>query len=416
MWHTFVMELKSSLRTPAVLFWMIAFPVMLSTLIQGVFGGIASGEVTLEPAPVAVVADETWTANRGADLFISMFASSDGKSATTATNGGTALFTRVDADDVAEAQALMHDGKALAYVSAQDSGQLTLTLSQAAAADIAQVKSGGSDGRAWSLITLGTMVEQYNERSLIIADAVRQAAAKDPGKLADTAWIARLADVNMGTLTKPVPGIRHADTMARYHFAILAMSMLMAMSTACSMLTTLQANLSHLGARVSVSPLSRRARIGAVLLASWLVTFLCMLVVYAYMRIVLHASIPGREGLAVLAIALGSGTASCLGLALGAIPTLSLGTKSGLSVAISLTLSIFTGLYGNMSFADSIQRAVPALQYLNPAKQMCNLFYDLLAYDSLTPFARTVGVLALTTALALALAAIELRKVQYEHL
>ena len=298
----------------------------------------------------------------------------------------------------------------------QDSGDLRLTLSQRAATDIAQTKSGGSDGQAWSLITLGTLVEQYNERSRIVTQAIVQAAANDPSKLTDSAWIAALAGANLEEITRQASGIRHADGMVRYHVAILAMSILMAMTMTCNMLSALQANLSPLGARVSVSPLSRLARIGAVMLSSWLATFLCMLIVYAYMRVALGVSFPGREELAILAIALGSGMANCLGLALGAIPVISLGVKSGISVAFSLVLSIFTGLYGNMAFADSVQRAVPALQYLNPAKQVTNLFYDLLYYDSLVPFARTVGVLAAMSAIALGAAAFELRKVSYDHL
>lgn len=426
MWHTFVMELKSSLRTPAVLFWIIAFPIILATLIQSVFGTIASGDVTLEVAPVAVVADNTWNSNPGADAFVNAFSTSStsadtssastGSSSTAGKNGDITLFKRIDAADMAEAKTLLRQGKALAYLSVEDSGDLRLTLSRNAATDIAQTKSGGSDGQAWSLITLGTLVEQYNERSRVIAQAIAQAAANDPSKLADSAWIASLAGANFEEITRQASGVRHAEGMVRYHVAILAMSILMAMSMTCNMLSALQANLSPLGARVSVSPLSRLARIGAVLLSSWLATFLCMLVVYAYMRMALSVSFPGREGLAILAIAIGSGMANCLGLVLGAIPVISLGVKSGISVAFSLILSIFTGLYGNMAFADSVQRAVPGLQYLNPAKQVTNLFYDLLYYDSLAPFARTVGVIATMSAIALGVAAFELRKVSYDHL
>lgn len=423
MWHTFIMELKSSLRTPAVLFWMIAFPVILATLIQGVFGTIASGDVTLEPAPVAVVSDTAWNTSRGANTFVNAFSASasesstsSGSSTVTGKNSAIALFKRIDAANVAEATTLLRQGKVLAYLSMQDSGDLRLTLSQRAATDIAQTKSGGSDGQAWSLITLGTLVEQYNERSRIVTQAIEQAAANDPSKLTDSAWIAALAGANLEEITRQASGIRHADGMVRYHVAILAMSILMAMTMTCNMLSALQANLSPLGARVSVSPLSRLARIGAVMLSSWLATFLCMLIVYAYMRVVLGVSFPGREGLAILAIAIGSGMANCLGLALGAIPVISLGAKSGISVAFSLVLSIFTGLYGNMAFADSVQRAVPGLQYLNPAKQVTNLFYDLLYYDSLAPFARTAGVLAAMSAIALGAAAFELKKVSYDHL
>ena len=40
MLSTFIMQLKTMFRDPQALFWMIAFPIILSTLIYNVYGGL----------------------------------------------------------------------------------------------------------------------------------------------------------------------------------------------------------------------------------------------------------------------------------------------------------------------------------------------------------------------------------------
>ena len=261
-----------------------------------------------------------------------------------------------------------------------------------------------------------------------ITQRIAQTAATDPSKLNDTVWIESIVQSTTdefvhtaqsdgsSSYLEPAQGYAAAHDMARYHFAIIAMATFMAMTLACEQITKLQANLSELGARVCVSPLSRLPKIAAVMLSVWLEAFVCLLVDFAYVRLVMHVPINGRDGLAVAALAMAALATTTLGLALGAVPRLALGTKTGLSIIITLVLSAFTGMFGNMAFADSVQRAAPLLQYLNPCKQVTNLFYDLLYYHSLTPFAHTVLVLACMSAVGLALAVVELRRTSYDNL
>lgn len=512
-WGTFLstlrMELRCTLRTPAALFWLIAFPIILATLIQTVFGGVAS-YATLTPAKVTVVQDSAWESSYGASEFVDAVSgksdsdSSSGSSAASPSASSTAssssaasssssaasssvtLIDRIDVSSAEEAQRLLDSGDAMAYVSitqaseAQSmsqstsqsatssesvtpssasnsvsttlshsssgtdaaaqygSGTMHLTISQSAAQAISQAGSNGGSsdaGSAWSLIALETFIEQYNTRAGIITSAVTQAitdrmsqmAAQDPSKLNDADWIESVvtdaiasADTASSTSTAtylaPAQGYASPQPMARYHFAIVAMAALMAMSLACEQITKLQANLSELGARICASPLGRVPKVTAVALAVWLETFVCLVIDFAYVRFVMGVPIHGRDGLAVAALAMAAFASAGLGLALGAIPRLPVGAKTGISILITLLLSAFTGMYGNMAFADAVQRAVPWLQYLNPCKQVTNLFYDLLYYHSLAPFAHTTLVLAAMGVLGLVVAAFELRRTSYDNL
>lgn len=470
---TLRMELRCTLRNPSAVFWLIAFPCIVATLVQGVFGNIAE-QTTIAPATVAVVRDDAWRNSPGADEFLNAISGTQQEDADqaddTKTDATTRLIERTDVSTTEQAEQLLDSQQVMAYVSvisdtgsAGDTGdinttdatsdtdtanttaattaagfstRLHLTVSQHTAENVAQASSHGGDGSAWSLIALEALLEQFNTQSTMITQAVTQAitqriaqtAATDPSKLNDTAWIKSIvhstADEFMHTAQsdgsssylEPAQGYAAAHDMARYHFAIIAMATFMAMTLACEQITKLQANLSELGARVCVSPLSRLPKIAAVMLSVWLEAFVCLLVDFAYVRFVMHVPINGRDGLAVAALAMAALATTTLGLALGAVPRLALGTKTGLSIIITLVLSAFTGMFGNMAFADSVQRAAPLLQYLNPCKQVTNLFYDLLYYHSLTPFAHTALVLACMSAVGLALAVVELRRTSYDNL
>lgn len=438
MWNTLVMELKTMLRNPACIFWIIAFPLILSSIMQAVFGSVAESTV-LETAPVAIVTDDAWRSSYGVEAFVDALSdaadaqqngtasdqpatdtaasSSVTASSTHASQSLPTLIARTDVSDAATAESCLRDGKALAYLSINADGRLTMTLSQKAAADIAQAQFSSGDGQAWSLNTLATLVNQYNERATIITAAANAMAQSDPEKLNNSSWFASLlSDGNAEDMMVSYSGVRTTMPMARYHIAILAMAIMTAMSLACGAITSLQANLSPLGARISAAPLSHGMKIISVVLSSWLVTSVCGLMDLLFVRFVIGVDFSGRDALAALAVIIAAGISSCLGLALGAIPHVTLNAKIGISIIVTLALSAFTGLYGNMSFADSVDRAAPAVQYLNPAKQITNLFYDILYYDSLMPFLRTVCVLLAMSAVGLVIAGFELRRTRYDNL
>ena len=120
----------------------------------------------------------------------------------------------------------------------------------------------------------------------------------------------------------------------------------------------------------------------------------------------------------MLAIVVASFASNALGTLLGSLPKLTAGTKIGLTTAISCVLSLLSGLYGSgaMALSDWIQRNAPIVAMINPTQQVTNLFYDILYYDSYTPFFRTVGILLTMAVLALALATVFLRRQRYAHL
>ena len=152
--------------------------------------------------------------------------------------------------------------------------------------------------------------------------------------------------------------------------------------------------------------------------ASFVAVFGCLLLAFAYMRFALGVEFGGRDGLAVAAIAVCALVSTALGAAIGAIPSMPTPGKEGLATGITCLCALFAGLYGepSMQLADQIAQHAPWAALINPAAQAANAFYDLTYYDSLAPFFWTICVLLAMAAVFFAVAALLMRRQNYERL
>ena len=393
MWTTFLVALKANLRNRSALFWMTVFPIVLATMFNGLFGGLAEA-YELKPVPMAVIEDTRWQQADGARTFVDALAGETESASddTTYAEIDQKLLTITTVDTVKEAEQRLAVSRETA-VTAKDSTQ--------------------NSGLDISLAALRSVIDLYNR-----TDAVtRQTIADNPqAALSRNFWNSVGQNVDMThetTLTHFQP-----DEIARYYYALLAMSCMMAMGYSISTVAAAQANLSALGIRRTVAPLSRAKQLVAGFLSCWLCSSVALSIALAHIRLACNVSLGGREPAAILAVIIASFMTSSAGTLLGAVPKLSYNTKYGLSTGISCTLSLFTGLYGGfaMQISDWIARNAPILGTINPAQQVTNLFYDILYYDSYRPFITTCIILLAMSAVFLLAGIAMLRRQRYEHL
>lgn len=397
MWSTFLLQLKITAMRKSAIFWVLAFPIILATLFYFMFAGL-SNAYSLDPQPVAVVQDSTWKGVQGADALVSGLQSGSGS--------GNKLIAATNVSGTTQAVEALKTGKAIGYLYAKNSGDLALAVSDTAA-------NSNNNGQQLTISALNNVLRQFNETGSLVTAL----SHSDPQAFADHNFTGSIgktdAFTNEITLTHFKP-----DVSARYHFALLGMACLMAMSLAITAVAESQANLSALGARRTVAPLAKIKLLLAGFLSAWLAVFVCMAVAFIVIRYVFQVSVGGREVAAFAGIAVATFMSSALGTLIGAIPRLSVGVKLGICIGISTITALFSGLYGApaMKLGDYIQRNFPVLSQINPARQVSTLFYDMLYYDSYQPFFRTVAVLITMSAVFLAAATVLLRRQQYEHL
>ncbi|WP_416516790.1 ABC transporter permease [Bifidobacterium asteroides] len=390
MWNSFLINVKTSIRNTSSLFWVLAFPVILAALMLGIMGNLQDS-YTAEAQHFAVVSDANWKASPGADELVSSLSKKP-----KAGSDDTQLLIPTTVATKAEADTRLDSRKDIGYLYANSDGLVNMVLSDREAASI-QSDATASEGIAVSI--LSASLGSFNQ-----ANSARAAIAPPSNQILYTKQI-RLTHI-------------HPSMTAPYFFAVLAMACLIGASTAAEMIAKTQPNLSALGARRASSPSPKWRQAAGAFLASWLVSAVSLLVAYIFVRTVCGVQTGGRDPIALIAIAVGTFMATAFGSMMGAIPKLPTETKVGLVIGIDCTLSAFIGLYGSMTMDlnNAIQEHAPILHLLNPVKQVSNLFYDIVYYDSLAPFARTCGILAIMAALFLTTCGLLLRKQRYEYL
>ncbi|MBI0143198.1 ABC transporter permease [Bifidobacterium sp. W8116] len=397
MWNSFLINVKTSIRNTSSLFWVLAFPVILAALMLGIMGNLQDG-YTAEAQHFAIVSDANWKASPGAEELVSSLSKKP-----KAGSDETQLLIPTTVASRDEANARLDGRKDIGYLYAGPDGLVNMVLSDREAASI-QSDSTASEGITVSI--LSASLGSFNQ-----ANAARSTLASPNIRI--------LVQSGGQTYTKQIRLTHiHPSMTAPYFFAVLAMACLIGASTAAEMIARTQPNLSALGARRASSPSPKWRQAAGAFLASWLFSAVSLLVAYIFVRTVCGVQTGGRDPIAFIAIAVGTFMATAFGSMMGAIPKLSTETKVGLVIAIDCTLSAFIGLYGSlaMDLNNAIQEHAPIFHLLNPVKQVSNLFYDIVYYDSLAPFARTCGILAIMAAVFLAICGLLLRKQRYEYL
>jgi ABC-2 type transport system permease protein len=89
MLQTLLVNLKLHFREKAQLFWLFAFPIILATMFNGMFGNIAES-YALHTVDVVVVNNDDWRASPGAQMLV------DGISSDTGATGADGDHAKVD--------------------------------------------------------------------------------------------------------------------------------------------------------------------------------------------------------------------------------------------------------------------------------------------------------------------------------
>lgn len=405
MWQVFLTNVKMSFRNFSSVFWTLAFPVILAAMMMGMLSGVERGH-TVEVQPFAVVNDEAWQKVPAAGKMVESISS-----AQPGAKDENPLIKAHAVADRSQAVNRLEEHKDIGYIYIDDDGMTRMVLADR---DAAEIQSKGSSTKGVTVSLLSAYLARLNQTG----SALEVAAAANPARLHDPNFLTGIQSGNR-TYTTTIKLTHVEPTMtAPYYFAVLGMACMIGAGVTASLIASTQANLSKIGARFAVSPSPVWVRVGGAFLATWLFSCISLLVAYVFIRAVCGMGVGGRDPVALGALVLSTFMATSFGTLLGALPRLSEEIKVGLVVFIDCTLSIFAGLYGpsTMDINHSIQEKAPYLHYLNPVKQVSNLFYDIVYYDSFQPFVRTCMVLVIMSAVFLAGAALLLRRQRYEHL
>lgn len=354
MFQIFRYSLKQLIRNRAEVFWIIFFPIILGTMFKIAFSNLSADE-NFQTIPVAVINEE----GNMSDAFVTI---------ADELSKGEEPFLKVLYCDEDEALRLLKNQKIDGIIYAGDTISLTV--------------SSDMGNAALNQSILQTFVEEYQMNY----QAISEIAMTKPEKLPEVLGIMEEST----SYNKNVSYSRgNTDTYDQYFYNLIAMVCMYTGIAGCYIAIHNQANLSALGARKNISPTHKMKQITGELIANILLRFLCVLISFAYIVLVLKIDLTTRLPFAILSIFVGCMTGMTFGFFLGAIGNLSENLKIGIIMSVTMVGSFLSGLMiGGMRIL--VETFCPIINKINPSALITDTFYSLAIYDTLDRYARNI--------------------------
>lgn len=199
------------------------------------------------------------------------------------------------------------------------------------------------------------------------------------------------------------------------YYSTIAMISLYTIFTSMELISSMQPNLSTMGARFSASPFSKSKYILASSIAGMFLGLLSNGLVIGYLMIfnesVLFNHLPATIGIILAGNIAGLG----LGYIVGLIPKININIKSIVPIVLIVGLSFLAGLMGP-GVRAIINRELPIVNQFNPLAHITDTIYRVNLMDNFSSYWTTIGFLVGITVLSYFITLIVLRRKQYDHL
>lgn len=370
-------RLLCSVRSADVLIWTWIFPFMLATLFHFAFANLDTAN-TFQPIHTAVISNDAYGAD-GTFRTVLETLSADGADQMLEL---TVVSSEQETDD------LLRDGEIAGYITPGEDLKLTVRES----------------GLEQSI--LQNLLDTYGQRAAAIGDIL----TRDPGAAAG------LLQAGQDSYTQsPMDGGQERNSAMPYFFALIGMVCLYACFQGLTTVTNIQANLSRLGARVSLAPVSKIKLIVYDSLGGLTVHYISCALVALYICLLTGIDLLHDFPLILAVCLAGSLVGYALGTAVGAVGRMKENMKSGILIVVSITLSFMAGLMvEGINYA--IQRYAPVLGWINPAARVADALYRLYYYDTYGLYLLDLTILIAMAAALFLISAILLRRRKYESI
>lgn len=370
MLHTIKYSTKDLLRNKTQIFWLILFPIILGTLFKVAFSNIGESE-SFQPIPVAIVLEESDSPANITEEFRQV--------TDTLGREGDGQFLDVTYCNKEEALRLLEEKEVDGILTADSSVKLTVS------ANMGNAKLNQS--------ILKSFVQQFNLSTTAITDV----AVNHPEQLADT-----LAAMNADTTFNREVSLSagSSDTYVQYFYNLLAMVCMFCSMSGMYISLQNQGNLSDLGARRNISPTPKLQSILGQFIAYAVVNFVCIMIGFLYINIVLKIDMTLHLPLVILTLFVSDLAGCAFGFFIGSLGRMSENTKNGLAVSVSMICCFLSGLMvGSMRII--MDTFCPIINYINPAALMTDSLYCLANFDNYARYTRDMVSLVVITVLFL---------------
>lgn len=358
--HNFKYTLKTLFKNKMLIFWTFAFPIILGAFFNMAFADIETSE-QLDVFDIAIVENEEFNSN---------VAAKEAFKALSDKNSEEQLFNTKYVTEK-EAKKLLEEEKITGYVLAEDNNLKVVittsgineTILKSVVDEIQQTNKivGASIEKTMEELAAACVMNIDYEQ--IYADAVKTVTNQKE---------VRIKDVSSANLSY---------TMIEF-YTLIAMTCLYGGILGMVAMNQNIPNMTNIGKRVGVSPVSKTKLVLGSVLAGYITQLIGILLLFLFTIFVLDVDYGDRLGLIVVLAMAGCLAGLSIGIAIGTLLKVSENAKTGIVIAVTMIGCFLSGMMG-ITMKYIIDTYVPVLNRINPAAMITDGLYSLYYYETL---------------------------------
>ncbi|MBR2704802.1 MAG: ABC transporter permease [Clostridia bacterium] len=386
----FKYTLKALLRNKALVFWTLAFPLIMALFFNMAFSNIEKSE-TFDAIPVAVISNEYYENNES--LKSTMDQLSD------ESNDERVFSTKYVTED--EAKELLNKEEISGYIIFEENSQKVVVT-----------KNGVNQ----------TIIKFVVEEVVQSQDTVEIIEAKINeimNNRENLGWMGTITEIFKLMSNNEANMLDTSDNNLSYmmieYYTLVAMTCLYGGILGAVAINWCLANMTNVGKRLSMTPVSKIKLVLSSTLAGYLLQVIGIALLFIFTAGVLHINYGEHLDKILLLAVIGSFAGTALGVAVTAALKISEGAKTGIIIGFSMLGCFFAGMMGVM-MKYVIDKNVPIINKINPANMITDGFYSLYYYDTFERYWTDIAGLLIFSGIMMTIAVLSLRKQKYESL
>lgn len=379
--HNVKYNLKALFKNKGLIFWSFAFPIIMATLFNMAFGNWEESE-KFTSINIGIVTNEYFDNNIIAKNVFNSLSDGDNK-----------IFniTYASKDEVTN---LLIDKKIEGIIEYTDSNPNIIINSNSVSSTI--IKS---------------VVDEIETNNTIFSDLIKsgQYASNDMEEQVNKI----IERINSTTINTKDISVKKLDIAVIEYYSLLAMTCLYGGFIAMSAISNSLASASNRGKRVAISPIKKSTAILSSLCASFIVQLIGALLLLIYINIIgvnLHTNLISLFVITILGVLSGIS----IGLIVSVMINKSEDTKLGIIIAISMALSVLSGMTG-VSLKYVIDSKIPFINKINPAAMITDGLYAVY-YENSTRFLNNIISLIIFISLLIVISILYMRRKKYDNI
>ena len=373
--HNFKYSLKYLFKDKMLIFWTFVFPIILGTLFSLAFSNIENSE-KLDVIDIAIVGEDV--------VFKSVFDS--------LSEGDDKLFN-LKYTSYEDASMMLGNDEIVGYVDLREDVRVVV----------------GSNGINETVLKY--VVDEVLELKDITSNIV---GMMDFDAFTQDIYTHVMIKMSEDNNIVDVSSDNLSYTMVEF-YTLIAMTCLYGGIFAIVCINNSLANMSSKGARVEVSPTSKKTLILSSLFASYIVQLLGLFLLFIFTIFILNVDYGNNILFVVVTSSVGSLAGMSIGVFVASMFRTNENTKTGILIATTMLGCFLSGMMG-ITMKYVIDSNVPVINKINPAAMITDAFYSLYYYTTKERFWFNIVSLIVFSLILVGVSVFSLRRQKYDSI